>query len=458
MFNVFLFLISCLLYFLSTKTFDITIISMDLVVFLLGSANLFKRNRGEFNFLSFNFIFLLSFFFCTYAYALFILGAGIDFSMTVFAFTNFHYITKGVSLSTIDITVYFIGYDSIRLRKAANISSFSLNTKKLNVIGIFRLIIALGVIGNTLLFVFENGTDRVAITTAAFLPELYRVFLIINLFMARASFRHKNVDLNDFLAINKWVLIESAIISLLYVYVGDRGLPISIAFIYLGVYSLFYKKISLAQFSIIAVVGVLFLFAIRVTRASENSLSSGGVTSVASATQEALSGQSAVLVFSDLMSASSEMCLGYEYVDKLGHQYPGKIILIPLQPIPFLPSIVAKAIWDKVPYELSPGSILNENLGRTFGYKSSLGNHIVIDIFMFWGVIGVVIFFALFGRLIGYLDQRKNSSMFLACSYLLAICYALYLPRDSIFTLLRPMFLIWFIDYCFKISSRKKEV
>jgi len=261
-------------------------------------------------------------------------------------------------------------------------------------------------------------------------------------------------DVLFYVKANRQLFLESAIICFLYILVGDRGLPISIAFIYLGVYSFFYKKIGIAQFAVIAIIGVLFLFAIRVTRITENSFARGGISAVVSTTQQELNGQSSILLFSDLMGASSELCLGYEYVDKFGIQYPGKVILIPLQPIPLLPSLVAKAIWGKVPYELAASSIMNDYLGKAYNYNASLGNHIVADIYIHWGLIGVILFFALFGRCIRYIDQNKYSNLFVAGSFILAVSYALYLPRDSIFTLLRPIIFIWFVDRIFKLTRR----
>lgn len=440
---------------MAPKTYDETIIILDLAVFLIGTINLLKNSNNEFNIISFNVIFLLSFFFCTYSYALFVIGAGVEFSMTVFGYTDFSYITKAVSLSTIAITFYFIAYSYPHKKRNKNSISDTVFTSKLNTIGKIRFLLAISVVGNALYFMAIQGNESAAITSAAFLPELYKVFLIVYLLLNKSSFDNDKLKIRAFYNRNKWAIVESLFICLLYILVGDRGLLISIVFIYLGVYSFFYKKIKVAQFAVLAVVGAVFLFAIRVTRASDSSFTSGGISAVASTTQESLSGKSAVLVFSDLMSASCELCLGYEYVDKNGFQYPGKAVLIPFQPIPFLPSIVARLLWDKVPYDMAAGSILNDYIEKTYGYSSSLGNHIVADLYMHWGVLGVILFIALFGRFISYLDRNKYSTLFHASAFIFAISYALYLPRDSVFTLIRPVFFIWLVDRYFKLTKGK---
>lgn len=456
LFNAILFIVSFILFLLSPKEYDETIILFDLAIFLLGSINQIRKTRKNFNILSFNVIFLLSFFFCTYSYALFVIGAGVEFSMTVFGFTDFNYITKAVSLSTIAITVYFIAYSYKKSRNPINtVYIENANVFKQKLIGRLRSLLALGVMVNAFLYI-SSGNEGAAITTAAFVPEIYKVFLIIYLILKRSTLNQPKFEIIDFILLNKRALVESVVICLLFFIVGDRGLPISIVFIYLGIFSFFYKKINIAQFAVLAIAGVLFLFAIRVTRASENSFANGGVSAVASTTGESLSGGSAILVFSDLMGASCELCLGYEYVDKYGLQYPGKVFLLPLQPFPFLPSIFARFIWGKVPYDLAAGSILNDYISKRYGYNSALGNHIVADIYMHWGLLGVVFFFFCLGYCISKLERNKYANMFWTCSFILALSYALYLPRDSIFTLLRPILFIWLFDKFFHLTKKIK--
>lgn len=458
MLNVILFITSCALYLISPYQYDGTIIVGDLLLFLIGTIKILCKNRKDFNILSFNSIFLLSFFFCTYSYALFVIGTGVEFSMTIFGFTDFNYITKSISLSTIAITAYFGGYQGYhrKIKQCRNLREY-IDTSKTKIIRFIRIILAFCVVANALLFL-ASGNDSAAITTAAFIPELYKIFLIIYLLMIIIRRSYEEHNLKNFILANKFVIIESSILCFLYLIVGDRGLPISIVFIFLGVYSLYYKKIQLSQFAILAIIGSTFLFAIRVTRASDNSLANGGISAVASATTQSLSGQSAVLIFSDLMGTSSELCLGYEYVDKFGLQYPGKIILIPLYPFPLLPSITAQLIWGKVPYDLAASSILNDYIGKSYGYNSSLGNHIVADIYIHWGLLGVIIMFLIFGKFIGYLDKNKYSNFLVSAIYIFALSYALYLPRDSMLTLVRPTFFIFLIFVCFKLSTCNKNI
>lgn len=453
--NIVLFITSIIIYGFAPETYDLSFILIDLALFLVGAFNLLINNKDRFNVLSFNIIFLLSFFFCTYSYAIFVIGAGVEFSLSIFQVTNFEYITQAIGLSTIAITAYFCAY-SYQQRK--NILKSNIQIKgiihKIKLIAKIRSIFFLTVIVNFFYFTLIMGGDSFAVTSASFLPELYKLFLILYLILNSILYKGQSLNFIDIIRYNKKAFVEIAIICLLYLVGGDRGLPISIAFILLGVYSFFYKRIKISHFVLIALLGVLSLFAIRVTRDGENSIAKRGLSGVVSTTQDAISGKSAILLFSDLMGISSEMCLGYEFVQKNGLVLPGKIFLVPLHPFPFLPSLIGRFFFDKTPYEMSASSLLNEYVGQRFGYTSNLGNHIVIDLYMHWGVIGVIIFFCFFGRCISYLDRNKYSNLFVASSYIMVLSLALYLPRDSMFTIIRPLAFLWLFCHVFHLINK----
>lgn len=458
LFNTFLFLVSVLIYILSPYYYEEIIIWADLIIFISGTLYIFINAKEKFNILSFNVIFLLSFFFCTYSYALFVIGAGVEFSMTIFNFVNFDYITKAISLSTIAITSYFLSYSYLKRNRRTQIPIIDcFNASKLKLLGNIRSLLFICVVINYFYFIAKGGSSF-SITSAPFLPELYKEFLIVYLIINSYNYKLVKFRLYDILMHNKRSVIESIILCILYIIGGDRGFPISIVFIFLGVYSFFYYRIKIIQFSLITIIGVVILFALRVTRGSENSLSEGGIMAVTSTTKDAISGQSVILLFSDLMGTSVEMCLGYEYVQEQGLTTPSKIFLIPLQPFPFLPSIAGELMYGKVPYELSAGYILNDYIGRSIGYNSSLGNHVVIDIYMHWGIIGVILSFFILGRCISYLEHNKYTTLFIASSYIFLLSFALYLPRDSMFTLLRPIVFIWFIIHFFHINKNENKI
>lgn len=455
--NIVLFFISVLLYVFSPNTYDETFILSYLAIFIAGAWNLFRNRKEPFNILSFNVIFLLSYFFCIYSYALFVIGAGVEFTMSIFKFTNFDYITRAVGLSTIAITVYYVAYSyQNRIKVKKTLYQNDSNTDKIRTVGKIMTLLFGGVIANFFYYVFIVGGESTAVTSAAFLQELYKEFLILYLLLNSISYNNeKGYNLLAIIRHNRTAVIEAAIICLIYIIGGDRGLPISIVFIFLGVYSFFYLRIKFAQFVVIALAGVVVLFALRVTRGSDNSLSEGGVSAVALSTQEALASQSAILMFSDLMSTSSEMCLGYEYVQTKGLATPGKIILVPFQPFPFMPTIVGKLFFGKTPLELSASSVIRNFVDDSYGYAPYNGNHIVIDVYIHWGIIGVFIIFFLFGRFICYVERNKYSSVFAASIFLVALSYALYLPRDSVFTLLRPICFLWFFIHILKLNTSR---
>lgn len=457
LFNLSLFVISVCLYIVSPEVYSEPYIIASLVIFFAGVWHMFRNSKEKFNILSFNVIFLLSFFFCTYSYAVFVIGAGVNFSMTVLYYVNFDLITKAVLLSTVAITVYFLAYSYQQGRRPLNHGiQIKPNILNIGIIGVIRTILFIGVLVNFLYYVKIKGGNSFSVTSAPFLPELYKEFLIIYLLLNSLRVKCGGLTFIEIIQHNKKAIAEAIIICLLYLVGGDRGLPISIVFIFLGVYSFYYRRLKVAQFAIIAIAGLFTLFALRVTRGGDNSISEAGISAVASATQDALAGQSAILLFSDLMGTSTELCLGYEYVQKNDTTMPGKVLILPFYPFPFLPSLVGKLLYGKVPYEMSAGYILNDYIGKKYGYKSNLGNHIVIDIYIHWGLIGVIVLFTIFGRLVCYIERNKFSNIFIASSYILILSFALYLPRDSVFTIIRPIIFLWIFDKIFKLTYISK--
>lgn len=443
MLNVVLIVLSIALYYFSPMGLSMPIILSDLAVFLVGVASLMRNKNARDNIMSFNYLFLLSFFLCTYAFSIFVLSVGVEFSMSVFALIDFNYVTKAVSLSTLAISIYFCSYSHNKIRvQTCSLQSFVVPVKKLDIVKTIRMLLFWCTFANALLFAKSNRGSA-AITSAMVIPELYKIFLILSIVLSNRNGAGYVNGIMRFLKDNMLAIIEAIVLSILYLLIGDRGLPISVVLTILCAYSFLYKKISLSQFAILAMAGVFVLYAIRVTRASDDSLSSAGISAVARSTKDALSGKSMILVFSDLMGANCELCLGYEYVERYGLQYPLKLLLIPMQPIPKLPSIMGHLLYGKVPYELSLGYILNEYVS-TPGYSGSFGNHIVADVYIHWGILGLVFFFWLFGRVISTIEIKKYSSLYGMCALLLIVSYSLYLPRDSMFTLMRPLVFLWF--------------
>lgn len=453
--NIILLLASAFLYIISPYGVNMIYIYIALCIFLLGSFDVLKNEIKNKNYLTFNLIFLVAFFSVTYLFPIAILDTELDVRQNQALFVDFNYITQAVSLSTVAICCYFIGYNYIKGKPwKGKVENVFMTSKYNQTATYINLFLAVSVVANALFYITQN-TGSINITESPFLNQIYVVSLAIVLVSSRSK-KASGIKFNFFLARNRLVLVASSLVMLIFLYVGDRGLPIQLMLCILAAYSFYYSKLKFSSLVALGLVGILVMFALRVTRNTSESISRAGVSAAANATQESLNGTSSVVLLADLYGASQELCLGYEYTTTVGLSDPAQIITLPFTPIPKLPTILNQLLFHKTPFEMSSGYILNQYMSR---YSSSaFGSHCVIDIFMKWGIIGVVCFFLLFGCVIAYIENGSNRTMF--CTVMLVIIngFALYMPRDSIIDIIRPMFyviaLMWL---CGSLAHQKRK-
>ena len=76
-------------------------------------------------------------------------------------------------------------------------------------------------------------------------------------------------------------------------------------------------------------------------------------------------------------------------------------------------------------------------------------DYIVIDIYMCFGLLGVIIFALLLGRLTSTLYRKQGKNVYWTTAYIILFSFAIYLPRDSMFDLVRPLSLSYITIFLF---------
>lgn len=236
---------------------------------------------------------------------------------------------------------------------------------------------------------------------------------------------------------------------------GDRGLIIICAVTILIVYCIFVSKIKFKTMGLIGVVGVMLMFAIRQTRVSDNALSSSSFSSFATASNNAFKEANGVIsLFADLTGTINELCLGYEYTEKYGLLYPEEqLIMLPTYPFPLLPSLVASVLFDKKPTDYGTGERLNYYVSDVG--NGAFGNSVVIDIYMRWGIVGVMLVFSIFGYCLAFITNKSKSDIRYLAIYIVLTGLAIYTPRNTIPFLIRPIAYSYFF---MSILIRKKHI
>ncbi len=433
---------------------------MCFVLFLLISYDLLKDDFINRDYISFNSIFLTSFFLTTFAFPVFILSSDsllsqfTDLSMVVFQYVDFNYLARGVFLSLMAISIYAAVY--LKNYKTVLVEKSSQHNRELSKknIDMFLLIILMVTIFNA--FYSLNTYAVTNLQQNAYVYDLLKASLVIS-FLARIHDISKRPQSSDrfilFIKNNLYPIIIAIIATLLFLYFGVRNLAISVVLIVVTVMVVYYTKISFKYVLVLLVIGTLSLFVIRETRHSDSSIMNSNLaTTVAAANVKQTP---ALLLFSDLIGACQELSLGIEIKDKTGLQNPEQVVLLPFLPFPVLPSLVSNLLWDKSYQEATAAFILNDYMLATSNKQASYGKHCVSDLYMKWGVLGVILFFAFLGKIIATQNANKHNNYFSAAIIICLTSLSLFLARGSLIDLIRPMSYVYFMILLF---SKKKSI
>jgi len=432
MFYLFL-LASVLLYFLAPSEYNNLFCISISCVYLLECI-LFLRNeiKGG-NYLTINSLFLFSFFFVTYAFPAFLYDseAGLIHSF-INKMVNYKYINKAVALSHLAINCYFVGFIIYRRmhKNKGNTLSDAFEKRKINwtslniaysLLYIFAIIVYLK-------HLFYGG--GIAVTESPYAYDLYRMLFAVCLCL---STNYKIKEINNFYQYvmrNKYYLITSGVFMAICLLIGDRGPIIFMGLVIIATYIIFVKKTSLFKLLICVIIGALLMFTIRENRGSQRN-SSGAIISVKSVWD----------VFADLTGIYGEMTVGYEYVQLHGVKYPATIFIQPFSPIPKAPSIFSELIYDKPYMEISSGKVIQKYTAHIDLWNN--GTHCVSDIYIHCGIIGVIIIFFIYGIFISSVYSKSNKSVYFSIIYLVLLANSLYLPRSSLFDIIRSITYIY---------------
>ncbi len=454
----FFIIISFFLYYTAPSELSTLYVLTNVLLFALGAYKVLKNDRQNINIFNFNLLFLLSFFMCTYFLPLLVIPAEGLYSVDLVF--DYETMNKCVSLATIGITVYSWIYllsfrkyrwkgenfiiDSIKLRKLSGLSRPFFN------IVFFAIFV--------ILIRFMNTSHEVAIEVDG--PPFVFVFFIVatslSLMLAAVKYDFKQSTLILFLKRNRGLLVKISLVCFLYLLIGDRLVIIQLASISMAIYSIYVSEFKFKTIVAAGIIGFVMMTFISLTRGGDSSLRSGDLgasMSAASAQMDNSYNGNMLSAASDLSERFMELCVGYDYVQKHGVQYPLKIIPLLLSPMPLLPNLITQLIYGVPMAETASGFAVGQDT------NTSAGSHCVLSVYMHWGVPGVIIGFAIYGYIIALISSRIKKSIYYSVSYMVLISAAFFTPRADLFDIYRPIiwaiFLIWFLS---NIKLKKTRV
>lgn len=451
-------IVALILYFVIPYGYNIVWCIVCFVIFLYISYDLLKDDFKHKDYLSFNSVFLISFFLTSFAFPVFVLSSDavmndfIDLNYLV-QFVDLKYISRGVFLCLLAVSIYAIAFNSKKVRsKSLKDGIIRKRIFKKNTVDCWLAIALLWTIYNAFTSLQTYGVTN--LQQNGYVYDILKASLIVS-FLAHLPKINSSPATTDnfslFFRNNMFPLIVSVISILLFLYFGVRNFAISLFLIDIIVMVYYYTKLSLKYVLIFSVVGTVILFVIRETRHSDNSIMNSGVASAISGSNV---GETPVLLlFSDLIGACQELSLGVEIKDKKGYQNPEQIVLLPFLPLPKVPSLVSEALWNESYKDATSANIINDYMLNANNKHSTYGKHCVSDLYMKWGVIGIIVSFFLLGRIVAFADRNKRNNYFYAAMAITLVSLSLFLARGSLIDLIRP------ISYgCFLILIFSKNI
>lgn len=419
-------------------------------IFVINSIRIIYKDNKEINTVNFNILFSLSFFFCSFSFACFVLPTG-DFGL-IGSVLSESSINPCTALCTCAFNAYALGYTKTLKKKKVD-AEYSKEylpviVRKSEKIYLFLFMVVILV----LIFFFRTKHDvEIEVTSSPYLFVLFTIFTAI-LFASVKYRQYTTKSLINFCQSNKIVVCGTLLIMLIYVIIGDRKLIIDLGLILLGAYSLFYKRISAKCLAVILSMGFVLMILIGLTRNSSSSLREGGIGSFVTEGSSQMQDKTSIWgMFSDLTERYEELYCGYEYTQKHGLQYPLKIISLALSPIPLLPNVICHVVYGIPLADTSPGNTIGKNM--FMDRETSAGSHCVVDTLMPWGLTGTLIVFYVFGIVVRFVSINYRRNLLFSSIYLLLLSQSFFLARGSLFDIYRLVAWCYFSIYFVKNKS-----
>jgi putative polysaccharide polymerase len=358
---------------------------------------------------------------------------------------NHNVITKGTSLALLGMECFMLGsiFATKKEKHIGNGEIQIIKTKKL-IFFLFLFFVIFFSISYTFFIqeVYTGGIDGVSVYIYLIYQSLLTVSIVLefrNLYIAK----RKNISYRISIAMLFMVFFT----ILAYLYLGVRGAAIYIICVLVVCYSIYYKPLGIRKFLIMSFVGAILMTFIAMTRSgttlSENT-DFRGDNIILGATM-------------DLIINARTLYVCVDYVENHSILYGKTMIVTFLSFIPFSQRILFELGFLDIS-EASSGMFFTT---LDFGKESrfGVGSNIIADVFLSFGMIGVIIFM----YFLGYFQQlcqrffiSRNIKWIL--SYVVLIGYVLYMSRGEFFYPLKSIFwvnLMFLTVYSFQKLNRK---
>lgn len=436
---------------------NITYLLVYLLVFLVSVIFHLKSQNNK-NWFRLDLLFLLGFSIVHFQWATMLAVSNIDLdniSYVQYGSVDLRYMNYGTWLSIIGIIFWFIGYAWLPTKQKRNVL-FVVSYKKLFWLSLFLFVLFITLAGSGFLsgsiYKGEGGTGA-GEGVSVYIQLLFSISILVLtvVVILNSKSDHKLSILSWIFKLDKKYLILASAYVVLFLSIGDRGVGMQVAFTFLVVFGSIVKDISLKSFIAIIVLGAVLMTLVGLGRSDDT----GGNILIAGAKEFEFS--SSYDVTMELANSVRTLYTALDAVPEDHNYFYGKLWLGRiLSVVPFSQSVYLQVSGDNEHELGSAGYITYLRFG--LNPPTGDGTSLIADIYLNFGLVGVIFFMFLLGVFFKKLQNELNTKQSFYWIVFAGIfaSVAFYMGRGSLFDSLRPI--LWAAIFTMLFVKKRKIV
>lgn len=415
-----------------------------ITVIFLGQSIPFIIQKSKGNYVNFYSIFFVAYFFTNFIYPTIVFPIDPEFYSVFSLPFNDNFINKGTALAQVLSSSFILGASStmLKLRRFNNeMNQIQYYTyQPIIILSSILFIIFLITVGND--FLSGNFIGQTSIS-------FYILRILTSTIFLGSILYFKTYHLSD--KKNLFIVLSASFI-LLFFLIGDRGPGIYLTILILGLYSFYIKRIPKYLLILLFITGVFSMHLIGLGRTTDAEEAEGlilnrGLTEF----EENLDSIWYLEILRGFVVNNRNLYVALEYVENEGLNYGETMVTSALGIIPFAQSTVETVFNQR--FITSARFFTELTFGRFPPY--GLGTNLIADIYIAFGILGVVLlpFFAGYYIQILMINIKRNPNNYNEIIYFTLLAYSVYLPRTHF---LMPLSFIVYSIVTFIIFKKTK--
>lgn len=391
------------------------------MAYYLGSIVLFLIFKKKKNYFDFDILFLTTSFFAFFAYPALIYPINPSYFFVFDIVFDHNVISQATALALLGLILYMTGslFYSPMKNNNARIGFYPLKRYTLIVGFLFISFLLFG--GYAYYTDLYSGNNPTGGGIYAYINVLLITFMLVSIDMLYCNLIYKDSSKFNIKYTYKPLIFLLVAYVIIILSTGSRTVPLQIVLAVLGLYTLYYKHSSLKNTIIVIGIGIFVLASISYSRTG-----SGKIENIYDA-------------FIDIIIVNRNSFAAIEYVESNGYTFGASMLSYLLQPIPFGQSIIFHLFNLDPNYTSSANLLTTEALGsiRSMG----LGTNIIADIYLSFGVIGIILFMFFAGWFVAKSKYLASYRMNYMIIYTILMANSVFLVRAEFFYCLQEI--IW---------------